>query len=117
MSDGASQRSCGGRRGILKVQEPLGDAVALRGRNPLGTRSPLRQEPLGDAQPIAAGIPWGRAAYRFKSSRIYFPHCSAIAAAIWGNVRERYSPREQWTKDFGFGKMIWGMSGGRFRSQ
>lgn len=30
MSDGASQRSCGGRRGILKVKEPLGDAVATR---------------------------------------------------------------------------------------
>lgn len=28
MSDGASQRSCGGRRGIVKVKEPLGDAVA-----------------------------------------------------------------------------------------
>lgn len=56
MSDGASQRSCGGRRGIVKVKEPLGDAVALRGRNPLGTRSPLRKEPLGDAVACCACV-------------------------------------------------------------
>ena len=51
MSDGASPRSSGGRRGILKVKEPLGDAQPIAegtpwgraahcGRNPLGTRSP-----------------------------------------------------------------------------
>ena len=40
MSDGASQRSCGGRRGIVKVKEPLGDAVATRRLGGLGAARP-----------------------------------------------------------------------------
>ena len=46
MSDGASPRSSGGRRGILKVKEPL-----------------------GDAQPIAEGTPWGRRSPSERSER------------------------------------------------
>lgn len=44
-------------------------------------------------------------------------HCWANASATWGNVRERYFPRELWTKDLGLGCSMVGMMGGRFFSQ
>ena len=66
MSDGASQRSCGGRRGILKVKEPCRNderrcvttklwwpSRNLEGEGtPWGRGSQLRKEPLGDAVAI-----------------------------------------------------------------
>ena len=54
---------------------------------------------------------------RFNSSRIYLPHCSAIAFAIPGKVRERYFPLDERTKHLNTGLVTVGRRGGRFLSQ
>lgn len=51
--------------------------------------------------------------YLSSSSRIYADHCFAMASATFGNVRERYLPRELRTNSFGVGCSIVGIIGGK----